>query len=189
MSVTQIFEPPHDKSNKMTVHPAKSQISLGIRPIWSESLLCAQWVAKDPSFLHADSKDWPDWGVAQADLSLRWAHMPFCWFCHDAAHFFFGFTCTCLAASIFPRSISREPEVSRALTLSGSISRARWQNFWANSYSNLSIYSSAWKIRHEMSEEERDSKDILEPQHDKTNKITGVPSKDSDQPAHLCALN
>ena len=25
-------EPPHDK---MTVHPAKSQISLGIRPVWS----------------------------------------------------------------------------------------------------------------------------------------------------------
>ena len=21
----------------------------------------------------------------QADLSLRWAHMPFCWFCHEAA--------------------------------------------------------------------------------------------------------
>ena len=23
----------------------------------------------------------------QADLSLRWAHMPFCRFCHEAAHF------------------------------------------------------------------------------------------------------
>ena len=31
-------------------------------------------VAKDPSFLHADSKDWSDWADAQADLSLRWAH-------------------------------------------------------------------------------------------------------------------
>ena len=28
-------EPPHDKTNKMTVHPAKTQISLGIRPVWS----------------------------------------------------------------------------------------------------------------------------------------------------------
>ena len=26
-------EPPHDKTNKMTVCPAKSQISLGIRPV------------------------------------------------------------------------------------------------------------------------------------------------------------
>ena len=41
----------------MSVRPAKTQISLGIHPIWSESSLCAQWVAKDPSFLHADSED------------------------------------------------------------------------------------------------------------------------------------
>ena len=50
-------EPPHDKTNKMTVRPAKTQISLGIRPVWSESSLCVQWVAKDPNFLHADSED------------------------------------------------------------------------------------------------------------------------------------
>ena len=43
------------------------------RPVWSEYSLCAQWVAKGPSFLHAGSD-------AQADLTLRWAHMPFCWF-------------------------------------------------------------------------------------------------------------
>ena len=30
---------------------------LGIHPAWSESSLCAQWIAKDPSFLHADSED------------------------------------------------------------------------------------------------------------------------------------
>ena len=59
-------EPPRDKTNKVSVRPAKTQISLGIRPVWSESSLCAQWVAKDPSFLHADSED--------SDLSLRWAH-------------------------------------------------------------------------------------------------------------------
>ena len=50
------FEPRHDKTNKMTVRPAKTQISLGIRPVWSESSLCAWWVAKAPSFLHADSE-------------------------------------------------------------------------------------------------------------------------------------
>ena len=27
------FEPRHDKTNKMAVHPAKTQISLGIRPV------------------------------------------------------------------------------------------------------------------------------------------------------------
>ena len=61
------------KPTKCHVRPAKTQISLGIRPVWSESSLtqislgihpvwsesslCAQWVAKDPSFLHADSED------------------------------------------------------------------------------------------------------------------------------------
>ena len=50
-------EPPHYKSSKMTLRPAKTQISLGIHPVWSESSLCAQWVAKDPSFLHVDSED------------------------------------------------------------------------------------------------------------------------------------
>ena len=86
------FEPPHDKTNEIHVHPAKTQISLGICPVWSESSLCAQWVhvAKDPSFRHADSEDWSDWADAQADLSLRWAHLPFRWFCHEAAHLLFA---------------------------------------------------------------------------------------------------
>ena len=53
-----LFELPRDKTNKMTQCGAvKIQISLGICPIWSESSLCAYWVAKDPSFLHADSED------------------------------------------------------------------------------------------------------------------------------------
>ena len=72
---------------KWHVRPVKSQISLGIRPVWSESSLCAQWVAKDPSFLHADREDWSDWADAQADLSLRWAPISFCWFCREVAQF------------------------------------------------------------------------------------------------------
>ena len=73
------FEPPHDKTNEMTVHPAKTQIRSDcapsedsdqirlrtqrrLRSAWAsaqsaQSLLWAQWVAKDPSFLHADSED------------------------------------------------------------------------------------------------------------------------------------
>ena len=35
----------------------KTQISLGINPVLSESSLCALWVASDPSFLQADSED------------------------------------------------------------------------------------------------------------------------------------
>ena len=41
----------------MSERPAKTQISLGIRPVWSEPSLCAQSVTKDPSFLHTDSED------------------------------------------------------------------------------------------------------------------------------------
>ena len=46
----------------MTVRPAKTQINLDIRPVGCESSLCAQWVAKDPSFLHADSEDFDQTG-------------------------------------------------------------------------------------------------------------------------------
>ena len=45
------------KPTKWHMRPAKTLISLGIRPIWSEYTLCAQWAVKDPNFLHADSKD------------------------------------------------------------------------------------------------------------------------------------
>ena len=62
----------------------------------STSSLSALWVAKDLTFLHADGRLWSDWaGVwldwadAQADLSLRWAHRPFCWFCHAVAQMSF----------------------------------------------------------------------------------------------------
>ena len=43
-----LFWPRHDNTNIMSVR---------IRPVWSESSLCAQWVAKGPRFLHADSDD------------------------------------------------------------------------------------------------------------------------------------
>ena len=34
----------------------------------------------------AHSEDWSDWTDDLADFSLCWVHMPFCWFCHEAAH-------------------------------------------------------------------------------------------------------
>ena len=46
-----------DKTNKMACVPAMTQISLGICPVWSESSLCTQWVAKDLGFLPGDCKD------------------------------------------------------------------------------------------------------------------------------------
>ena len=69
-------EPEHDKTYKMACAPSEDSISLGI---------CTQWVAKDQSFVYADSEDWSDWVDARADLSLRCAHMSFCRFCHALA--------------------------------------------------------------------------------------------------------
>ena len=43
------------------------------------------WVLSYP--LSAQRRLWSDWADAQADLSLCWAHMPFCWFCSALAHF------------------------------------------------------------------------------------------------------
>ena len=45
------------KPTKWSVRPAKTQISLGICPVWSESSQCAQWVAEDRMLHHADSED------------------------------------------------------------------------------------------------------------------------------------
>ena len=54
---SKTHDPRHDKTNKVSVRPAKIQISLGIRQDWSESSQCAHWVAKDPRILQADSED------------------------------------------------------------------------------------------------------------------------------------
>ena len=62
------------------MRPVKTQIILGIRPVWFESLLCAQWVTKHPRFLHADREE---------SHHIGQAHMPFRWFCHAHAHIYF----------------------------------------------------------------------------------------------------
>ena len=47
-----LYEPLHDKTNKMTVRPAKTQIT------WAsaQSSLCGQWVANDPRVLQAEQR-------------------------------------------------------------------------------------------------------------------------------------
>ena len=80
------FEPRHDKTIQMSVRPPKTQISLGIRPVWSESSLCALWVANDPSFFLRTAKavirlgGCPGW--SESSLGVH----SFCWVCHVAAH-------------------------------------------------------------------------------------------------------
>ena len=77
-------DPRYDKTNKMSVRPAKTQVSLGIHPV-SESSLSA-WRNLGPSATH--------W--AQAKTLIRLGGCPgwsesslgahsFCWFCHVVA--------------------------------------------------------------------------------------------------------
>ena len=69
------------KPTKWPVRPAKTQISLGIRPDWSESSLSA-WKTVGSlatQWAHSEDSDPPN-------QSLPWAHRSFCWFCREAAH-------------------------------------------------------------------------------------------------------
>ena len=86
------FEPVYDKTNKNDVHPAKTRISLGIRPVWSgsslvwsETSLSAGIKLKSLATHSEHSDDWSDWADAQTDLSHPWADRSFCWFCHALA--------------------------------------------------------------------------------------------------------
>ena len=73
--MTQSNEPPHNKTSKM---------ACGC-PGWSESSLSARRKLGSLVTHSVHSEGWSDWVDAQADLSLCWAHMPFCWFCHEVA--------------------------------------------------------------------------------------------------------
>ena len=59
------------KPTKWSVCPTKTQISLGIHSVWSESSLSAWRKLGSLATYWALSEDWSDWADAQADLSLR----------------------------------------------------------------------------------------------------------------------
>ena len=110
--------------------PSEDSDQPGHPPRLSRVFACAQWVAKDSSFLHADSEDWSDWADAQSetDLSLRYAH-----------NHIVGFVTRRLKCKV------------------------------------LKVHCiSCIKL--------------VEPRHDKTNKMTYVSSEDLDQSGHLPSL-
>ena len=63
--------PHRDKTNKMA--------------IWSESSLSAWRKLGSLATYWAHSEDSVQTGWIPRLICLRWVHMPFCWFCHDAA--------------------------------------------------------------------------------------------------------
>ena len=76
------------KPTKWHVRPAKNSDQPGHPPslikVFAVRMKKA-WVLSYP--LSTQRRLRSDWANAQADLSLRWAHS-YCWFCHEAAHFF-----------------------------------------------------------------------------------------------------
>ena len=73
------------KTTKWHVRPAKTQISLGIRPVWSEFSLSA-WRKLGSLATHwADSNDSDQTGRMPRLTCLRWAHSHFVGFCHEVA--------------------------------------------------------------------------------------------------------
>ena len=67
------------------MRPAKTRISLGIHPVWSVFAIRIKKHLVLSYPLSALRRLWSDWADAQADLSLRWWHKSFCWFCHEVA--------------------------------------------------------------------------------------------------------
>ena len=72
-----------DKTNKMACAPSEDSDQPGHLPSLIRVFAVRLKKARSLSYpWSAQRRLWSDWTDAQADLSLRWAHMPFCWFCH-----------------------------------------------------------------------------------------------------------
>ena len=56
-SAVYLYEPAHDKTNKIACAPSEDSDQPGHPPSLIQSSLHALWVAKFPSFLYADCKD------------------------------------------------------------------------------------------------------------------------------------
>ena len=74
---TEINEPQHDKTNKITCAPSEDSEQPGNPPSLIRVFVVGleNWVLSYP--LSAKQRLWSDWADAQTDLSLRWAHCQF----------------------------------------------------------------------------------------------------------------
>ena len=123
--------------SRLVTKPTKwlrpSKLRSGIRPVWSESSLCAKWVAKGPSFLHADSVN-----SDQADLSLRWAHTHFVGFVTR------WLKCLCCSISrlLFCYLLHKKSSIrcTECITQYKDYARGKWNiqivHIWAASWQN-----------------------------------------------------
>ena len=81
-----INELPQDKTNKVAFAPSKDWDQPGHPPSLIRVFVVHSMGSSAPKFSSCGQRRlWSDWADAQADQSLRWAHMPFCWFCRKSA--------------------------------------------------------------------------------------------------------
>ena len=69
-----------NQQNDLCIRPAKTQISLCIRPVWSVFAVRSMGSWGPDVSSCGQRRLWSDWMDAQADLSFRWVHMQFCWY-------------------------------------------------------------------------------------------------------------
>ena len=88
-AVLEIIEPPHVKTNKVACAPNEVSDQPGHPPSLIRVFAVRYMGSLGPKLSSGGQRRlWSDCADVQADLSLRWAHMPFCWICHNAAHLF-----------------------------------------------------------------------------------------------------
>ena len=158
------YETRHDKTNKMSVRPAKTQI----RPVWSESLLSA-WRKLRSLATHWAHRLGRCPGWSESSLG---AHS-FCWFCHVVAHICFTAILSLpdCVGTLEPRRC-RQSRMSSHRRLRGHVPYGH--HSWLH-FSNTHTKRWAYPLP-------------IESPDDKTNKITCVPSEDSYQPGHTPRL-
>ena len=84
-----IYETPRDKTSQMTVCPAKTD-QPGHPPSPIRVFAVRSMRSLGPKLSSCGMRRLcSDWADAHGDLSLRWAHMPLCWFSHEAAHIWY----------------------------------------------------------------------------------------------------
>ena len=89
--VYQFIWAAHDRTNKMACAPSEDSDQPGHPSSLIRVFVVRMkkaWVLNYP--LSTKRRLWSDWASAQAELRLRRAHNPFCWFCHEVAQYGYG---------------------------------------------------------------------------------------------------
>ena len=151
----------------MTCAPSEDSV----RPVWSESSLCTwrnimplttpiERTAKTLIRLGA-CLGWSE--SAQADPSRRFAHMPFCMFCHEMAQLLMRLFEIFSHAEVFRSAVSYPS--SDVLTMDKD-NKEKIKGIPCNHYQHLVFWDKIWAVSWQNQQSEC------------------APSKDSDQPGH-----